>query len=88
MTFATRTLGIPPQRLVLDRLTVEAQALLQRSHLTLDQIADYLGFRSTPQFSVFFKNQTGFPPGAFRKAIRRKDNKAEIVQSRTYADWP
>lgn len=84
----TRTLGIAPQRLVLDRLTMEAQALLQRSHQSLDQIADYLGFRSTPQFSVFFKTQTGFPPGAFRKAIRRKDNAAELVQSRTYADWP
>ncbi|MBY4891817.1 AraC family transcriptional regulator [Rhodobacteraceae bacterium N5(2021)] len=84
----TRKLGIPPQRLVLDRLTVEAQALLQRSHLTLDQIADYLGFRSTPQFSAFFKTHTGFPPGAFRKAIRRRDNVAELLQSRTYADWP
>ncbi len=84
----TRTLGIPPQRLVLDRLTVEAQALLQRSPQTLDQIADYLGFRSTPQFSAFFKTHTGFSPGAFRRAIRRRDNAAELVQSRTYADWP
>lgn len=83
-----RTLGIAPQRLILDRLTVEAQALLQRSHQSLDQIADHLGFRSTPQFSAFFKTQTGFAPGAFRKAIRRRDNAAELVQSRTYADWP
>lgn len=84
----TRTLGVPPQRLVLDRLTVEAQALLQRSHQTLDQIADYLGFRSTPQFSVFFKTQTGIPPGAFRKAAQRKDDATQVMQSRTYADWP
>jgi AraC family transcriptional activator of pobA len=84
----TRTLGVPPQRLVLDRLTVEAQALLQRSHQTLDQIAEYLGFRSTSQFSVFFKTQTGVPPGAFRKATRRKDKAAEMMQARTYADWP
>lgn len=84
----TRTLGVPPQRLVLDRLTVEAQALLQRSHQTLDQIADHLGFRSTPQFNTFFKGQTGVPPGAFRKAALRKDQATAIMQSRTYADWP
>lgn len=84
----TRTLGKPPQRLVQDRLTFEAQALLQRSHQTLDQLADYLGFRSTPQFSVFFKKQTGFPPGAFRKAIRQQDHAAELAQSRSNADWP
>jgi AraC family transcriptional activator of pobA len=83
-----RTLGTPPQRLIQKRMTYEAEALLQRSHLTLDQIADYLGFRSTPQFSAFFKAQTGFPPGAFRKAIRQKDKAAELVQVQTYADWP
>ncbi len=84
----TRTLATPPQRLIQRRLTYEAEALLHRSHLTLDQLADYLGFRSTPQFSAFFKAQTGFPPGAFRKAIRQKDKAAELVQVQTYADWP
>ncbi|PUB10157.1 helix-turn-helix domain-containing protein [Yoonia sediminilitoris] len=84
----SRTLGRPPQRLIQDRLVVEAQTLLQRSHQTLDQIADYLGFRSTPQFSAFFKAQTGIPPGAFRKAIRQKDRSEELAQTKTYADWP
>lgn len=84
----TRTLGNAPQRLIQERLTIEAQVLLERSHQTLEQIADYLGFRSAPQFSAFFKTQTGFPPGAYRKAIKQKDKTAELVQSRTYADWP
>ena len=84
----TRTLGKPPQRLVQERTVFEAQTLLERSHLTIDQIADYLGFRNTSHFSAFFKTQTGFPPGAFRKAIGRKDQAAKLAQSRSLADWP
>lgn len=84
----TRTLGKPPRRLIRDRLTFEAQALLQRSHQTLDQIADHLGFRSTSQFSVFFKAETGVPPGAFRRALAQPENKANATKAGSYADWP
>lgn len=84
----TRTLGKPPQRLIRDRLTFEAQALLQRSHQTLDQIADYLGFRSTSQFSVFFKNEVGVPPGAFRKASTNQSGTMQPLNIGSYADWP
>lgn len=84
----TRTLGKPPQRLIRDRLTFEAQALLQRSHQTLDQIADYLGFRSTSQFSAFFKTEVGIPPGAFRKAVTQQGSTKTTVQMGRYADWP
>ncbi|MBS1301681.1 AraC family transcriptional regulator [Loktanella sp. SALINAS62] len=84
----TRTLAKPPQRLIQDRTVFEAQALLERSHQTIDQIADYLGFRNTSHFSAFFKTQTGFPPGAFRKAIGRKDQAAKLAQSRSHSDWP
>lgn len=83
-----RTLGKPPQRLVQERLVLEAQALLERSHQTLDQMAAYLGFRSTSQFSAFFKTRTGLAPGAFRKAVRQKDRAAELTQNRSNADWP
>ncbi|WP_299756263.1 AraC family transcriptional regulator [uncultured Boseongicola sp.] len=84
----SRTLGKPPQRLIRDRLTFEAQALLQRSHQTLDQIADHLGFRSTPQFSAFFKAEVGVPPGAFRKASTQPGDNMTSVQVGSYADWP
>ncbi|KQI68366.1 hypothetical protein AN189_11235 [Loktanella sp. 3ANDIMAR09] len=83
-----RKLGKSPQRLIRDRLTFEAQALLQRSHLTLDQIADHLGFRSTPQFSTFFKGEVGLPPGAFRKALMQQAGTQSAVRLRSYADWP
>ncbi len=83
-----RTLGKPPQRLIRDRLTFEAQALLQRSHQTLDQIADHLGFRSTSQFSAYFKAETGIPPGSFRRASAQHGGTAKQAQVGSYADWP
>jgi len=84
----TRTLGKPPQRLIRDRLTFEAQALLLRSHQTLDQIADHLGFRSTSQFSTFFKVEMGVPPGTFRRASRKQGWTEKTAQVGSYADWP
>ena len=84
----TRTIGKPPRRLIRDRLTFEAQALLQRSHQTLDQIADHLGFRSTPQFSVFFKAEVGVPPGAFRRSSMQQSGTTKQAQVGSYADWP
>ncbi|WP_084190785.1 helix-turn-helix transcriptional regulator [Yoonia rosea] len=84
----TRTLGKPPQRLIRDRLTYEAQALLQRSHHSLGQIADHLGFSSTSQFSAFFKKELGTPPGAFRKANTQHGGSLQHLQVGSYADWP
>jgi len=84
----TRTLGKPPQRLIRDRLTFEAQALLQRSHQTLDQIADHLGFRSTSQFSAFFKAEVGMPPGLFRRESMQQGGNEKAAQVVNYADWP
>ena len=84
----TRTLGKPPQRLIRDRLTLEAQALLKRSHQTLDQISDHLGFRSTSQFSAFFKAEVGVPPGSFRRASKQPGWDEKTEQAGSYADWP
>lgn len=84
----TRVLGTPPLRLIHARTAQEAEVLLERSTQTLDQIAAYLGFRSTPQFSAFFKSETGHPPGAWRKAMRGAVQNSSNVQKRSYADWP
>jgi AraC family transcriptional activator of pobA len=83
----TRVLGTPPLRLIQARTAQEAEILLERSNRTLDQIAAYLGFRSTPQFSAFFKAETGHPPGAWRKAVRAVGRAQAGVQKRSYADW-
>lgn len=84
----TRVLGTPPLRLIHARTAQEAEVLLERSTQTLDQIAAYLGFRSTPQFSAFFKAETGLPPGAWRKAVRASGPTPPSVHKRSYADWP
>ena len=55
----------------------EAEALLLRSTQTIDQIADHLGFSSTPHFSRFFRGMLGVPPGAFRKAAENEPSAAE-----------
>lgn len=83
-----RVLKTPPLRLIHARSAQEAEILLERSTQTLDQIAAYLGFRSTPQFSAFFKSETGYRPGAWRKAVRATSSENAPVQKRSYADWP
>lgn len=83
-----RTLGKPPLRLIHERLVYEAQVLLERSSMTLDQIAEFLGFRSAAQFSGFFKGLMGVPPGVWRRAARDSDPTAARRQPQSYADWP
>lgn len=83
-----RSLGKPPSRLIHERLGYEAQILLERSSMTLDQIAEFLGFRSAAQFSNFFKTLYGAPPGSWRRTMRRSDRAAGGGDRRSYADWP
>lgn len=83
-----RTLGKSPLRLIHERLGFEAQVLLERSSMTLDQIAEFLGFRSAAQFSNFFKTLHGVRPGAWRRMVRGSGPIAGPRETRSYADWP
>ncbi|MFC7705501.1 helix-turn-helix domain-containing protein [Plastorhodobacter daqingensis] len=83
-----RTLGKPPLRLIHERLGYEAQVLLERSSMTLDQIAEFLGFRSAAHFSSFFKSLRGIPPGAWRRQTRSAGDKQGPRVRQSYADWP
>lgn len=83
-----RTLGKPPLRLIHERLGFEAQVLLERSSMTLEQIADFLGFRSAAHFSSFFKQRMTIPPGMWRRQVRSADSKSGDGLTRSYADWP
>lgn len=83
-----RTLGKPPLRLIHERLGYEAQVLLERSSMTLDQIAEFLGFRSAAQFSNFFKAIYGVRPGAWRRTLRDNEKGADTRRTQSYADWP
>lgn len=83
-----RTLGKSPLRLIHERLGFEAQVLLERSSMTLDQIAEFLGFRSAAQFSNFFKALHGVRPGAWRRMVRSSGTRTDPRELRSHADWP
>ena len=65
-----RALGRSPQRLVHDRLAVEARLRLRQNAARIEQIAYSLGFRDPAYFNRFFRRLTGMSPGAYRKSIR------------------
>ena len=45
----------------------EAESLLLNTSLSISAIAERLGFSNVSKFTVSFKNETGIPPGQFRK---------------------
>ncbi len=83
-----RSLGKPPLQLIHERLGYEAQVLLERSSMTLEQIGEFLGFNSAAQFSGFFKVLYGQPPGAYRREARYVKEKPGTYAAQSYADWP
>lgn len=83
-----RELGKTPIQLIHERVLHEARLRLERSVLTVDQIAASIGFRDVGHFSRFFKSKTGLPPGKFRKTISRSVQDGSEVPESTYADWP
>lgn len=48
-------------------IAIEAQRLLQFTTMTINEIANELGFESTSYFITFFKKQQGITPEQFRK---------------------
>ena len=85
---ATRILGKSPLELIHDRTHREAKSLLTRSNLTLDQIAAQLGFKTTPQFSAFFRNRQGIPPAKFRRLVASNSDRRSIGENVDFGDWP
>lgn len=51
---------------VRDRVLIEAKRLLLHTNLTVNEVADMLGYDNVPWFITFFKQQTGFSPKQFR----------------------
>ncbi|MGR3495997.1 helix-turn-helix domain-containing protein [Citreimonas sp.] len=68
-----RDFGRPPGLMIRQRTMLEARRLLEQSTLSVDQIAQRLGFGSGPQFNHFFKGIEGVPPGAWRRQVRSSD---------------
>jgi len=81
-----RAHGRPPGALIRTRLMQEAEQLLESSTLSVDQVARFLGFSSSPQFIRFFRSQKGMPPGRYRASIGQIESSPPNT-SAPYA-WP
>ena len=82
----TRQLGRAPVQLINQRSLREAQLRLERSAMTIAQIAHDLGFVDPPHFSRFFKAQTGQSPRTWRARARRRAQPADPPTG--FSDWP
>jgi AraC family transcriptional activator of pobA len=60
--------GMPAKRLIMQRILLEGQRLLQFTPLTVGEIADTLGYADQFHFSKLFKQQTGITPQRYREA--------------------
>lgn len=59
--------GKSAQRILIDYKILQAKALLHQKGMTLDRLADTLGFNDVANFNQFFKRHTGITPTQFRK---------------------
>ena len=57
--------GKTPKDWIADHLIVEAKILFRKPGITIQGIADELGFSDQASFTKFFKNQTGMTPKRF-----------------------
>ncbi len=61
-----QTLHTSPNVCIDAALTHQAKSLLSSTSLSIQEIADLLGFRNQSHFASFFKRRTGFTPTAFK----------------------
>ena len=85
---AKRSLRRAPLDLIHERSHREAKALLTRSNMNLDQIAAFLGFKTTAQFSTFFRKLEGMPPGKYRVSNVTREIELSLEQDGKFDDWP
>jgi AraC family transcriptional activator of pobA len=62
-----RCVGLPPGKIIHERLLLEAKRLLRYSDLPVTEIATELSFEDPSYFSRFFKKHTGLSPSEFRE---------------------
>ena len=82
-----RVRGLGPKEFIDRRVALEARLQLEGSSLSIQQIAAWLGFASSPQFTRFFLRNVGVPPGRFRKAFEG-DLLGEGANPPVLHDWP
>ncbi len=85
----TRTLGRSPRVLIQQRILYEAVSRLERSSITIKQLAFVLGFKDTAYFTRFFCKRLGDPPAKYRRDIAQRDAAQRMRPTRfTFSDWP
>lgn len=85
----TRVLDRPPRLLIQQRLVYEAVVRLERSAITIKQLAFILGFRDAAYFNRFFSQHIGVPPARYRRGSTQRDTAGRAPEaSFTFADWP
>ena len=63
------TLGKSASSLIDEMLVLEAKVLMQKSNMTISEIAFEIGFEDISYFGRFFKKHTGSTPTEYRKLI-------------------
>jgi AraC family transcriptional activator of pobA len=80
-----RAFSQTPQRLVHERLVLEAGLRLRQTGQPVGQVAYSLGFRDPAYFNRFFHRLSGVSPGAYRKAARVEEPPR---QTTAFEAWP
>lgn len=67
-----REMGITPQAFLQTKLIDRAKALLASQELTINEIAEELGFSYPNHFARLFRQKTGMSPSAFRRQLLKE----------------
>lgn len=59
--------GKTPTQIIRERYVLEAKTLLRNSNMSVSEIAYYLQFKDSSNFSKFFRNIAGYSPKEFRE---------------------
>ncbi|MBQ2263758.1 MAG: AraC family transcriptional regulator [Loktanella sp.] len=70
----SRTVGMTPMDYLLSWRMAVAKSLLRVGKLTLEEIADRIGYASASTFSTAFNRHVGQPPRRFHKTANRPSN--------------
>jgi AraC-like DNA-binding protein len=68
----TSTVGLPPMEYLLAWRMAVAKDLLRREDVTLDEVAERVGYGSASTFSTAFSRHVGRPPGRYSREGRRE----------------
>ena len=64
-----QSIGIGPQRYVIQRRLERAKAMIRRTNQPLAEIAQQVGFADQSHLTSIFRRETGVTPGRYRAAL-------------------